>query len=129
MSKRRRVAAMQMSRAAGLGRTLIFTCDFRSAYGLRRRLDLLVSRSLSGSKDTKQIERAGQSPGRECTRFLEWLPLRIHQNRLHHTLGTYPGRNSVHSDVIAFPVDVEGSDPPFHPTLAVHAVHRFFLCL
>ena len=42
-------------------------------------------------------------------------------------LGTYPSRNSIHSEMVPFPVNMERRNPSFHLSLAVHAVHNIFL--
>jgi len=44
-------------------------------------------------------------------------------------LGTYPSRNSIHSEMVPLPVNMERSNPSFHLSLAVHAVHNLFLSI
>jgi hypothetical protein len=44
-------------------------------------------------------------------------------------LGAYPGRDSVKSKMIAFPVNMERGNPSFHLPLAIHAIHGLFLFL
>jgi hypothetical protein len=42
-------------------------------------------------------------------------------------LDAYPGGDSVNSEVVTLPINIEWDNPSFHLSLAVHASHRRFL--